>query len=437
MEQNRISSSSSQAALEARSARGATGKAGVSQDGQSAPAQGDGFALLLAALGAGEGGVPGLDALPAAVDEVLQSGNGLPDAHALAAWAAGLQPGTALMQTAGPVMAGEVDALASRLGLGLLRAGQDTLVGQTALLDGAAELASLQGTQQSAVGGAAAGRGSAALRAQGAALQAAAQEAATSAADALRTGAQAARAVQQQGTEAVSHLRSQVAQAIGSAVGERRDAVHAAGTFLPSQPGEWMAAQQAPQAMAGSGPFATTGGTGSAAGLRSGEPAGGSIGVEPSLPAAPEPDLGSPDAAQAGMAGAEEQLADQLAEQVAYWVHQKTQSAELTLDRDGRPVEVKVALTGDEAHVTFRSDQAEARHLLDTSTAQLRDMLQREGLQLAGVTVDTAGGGSTDREGGREGARQGARNATVQAAAPAGASAGAGGVTERSVDIFV
>ena len=118
-------------------------------------------------------------------------------------------------------------------------------------------------------------------------------------------------------------------------------------------------------------------------------------------------------------------------------MHQKTQNAELTLDQDGRPVEVRVALTGDEAHVTFRSDQADARQWLDGSTAQLREMLQREGLQLAGVTVDTAGGGAADRQGRRDEGRPGARQAAVQAAAPAGQAGGGRGVAERSVDIFV
>lgn len=47
---------------------------------------------------------------------------------------------------------------------------------------------------------------------------------------------------------------------------------------------------------------------------------------------------------------------DRVAEQVAYWVNQKTQNAELTLQRDGHPVEVSVSLSGNEAHVSFRGD---------------------------------------------------------------------------------
>ncbi|PJI96004.1 flagellar hook-length control protein FliK [Acidovorax sp. 69] len=84
--------------------------------------------------------------------------------------------------------------------------------------------------------------------------------------------------------------------------------------------------------------------------------------------------------------GAEEQVADQ----VAYWVNQKTQNAEMTLDRDGQPVEVSVSLSGNEAHVSFRSDQPQTRELLDQSMAQLRDLLRGEGLVLSGMSVGTS-----------------------------------------------
>lgn len=434
MEQTRISSSPSPAAHEARGARGASAKAGSAAEDKAA-AQGDGFALLLAALG-GEGAATVLDTL-AVAGEALQSPEALPDAGALAAWAAGLQPGAALAQRTGESIAAEADALAGRLGLGLVRAGQDTLVGQTALLDGAAERAALQGGASMAGPGSAAGRGTA-WRAQGMALQAAAQDAAGAAGDALRAGVHAARSGLQHAADAVSHLAAQVSQA-ADATAQRRDGVPVAGAPLQAQPGEWMAAQAAPAGISGAAPGSAAAGAGGAAtptGLR-GADAAGTSGAEPFRSPAEGAGLEPADATLAGMAGAEDALADQLAEQVAYWVHQKTQNAELTLDQDGRPVEVRVALTGDEAHVTFRSDQADARQWLDGSTAQLREMLQREGLQLAGVTVGTAGGGAADRQGRRDEGRPGARQAAVQAAAPAGQPGGGRGVAERSVDIFV
>ena len=134
--------------------------------------------------------------------------------------------------------------------------------------------------------------------------------------------------------------------------------------------------------------------------------------------------------------GAEEQVA----EQVAYWVNQKTQNAELTLQRDGHPVEVSVSLSGNEAHVSFRSDQQQTRELLDQSMAQLSDLLRSEGLVLSGMSVgtsarDSAGGG----EAGQQRPREGARQAQVVSAVPAGATslARGGGALDRAVDIFV
>ena len=134
--------------------------------------------------------------------------------------------------------------------------------------------------------------------------------------------------------------------------------------------------------------------------------------------------------------GAEEQVA----EQVAYWVNQKTQNAELTLQRDGHPVEVSVSLSGNEAHVSFRSDQQQTRELLDQSMAQLSDLLRSEGLVLSGMSVgtsarDSAGGG----EAGQQRPREGARQAQVVSAVPAGVTslARGGGTLDRAVDVFV
>lgn len=132
---------------------------------------------------------------------------------------------------------------------------------------------------------------------------------------------------------------------------------------------------------------------------------------------------------------------EQVAEQVAYWVHQKTQNAELTVHRDGEPMEVSVSLSGNEAHVSFRSDQAQTRDMLDRSMAQLGDLLQREGLMLSGMSVGTSAGqgrGNADQQRPRDGARQ----AQVSAAAPAGTAAAAstlrgGAAADRTVDVFV
>ena len=106
-------------------------------------------------------------------------------------------------------------------------------------------------------------------------------------------------------------------------------------------------------------------------------------------------------------------------------MHQKTQNAELTLDQGGRPVEVRVALTGDQAHVSLRSDQLEARQLLDAGREQLQDMLQRQGLQLAGMTVGAGGGhGAGARQNGPEPGRQVAQRTSERGGRPAGAAGG-------------
>ena len=138
--------------------------------------------------------------------------------------------------------------------------------------------------------------------------------------------------------------------------------------------------------------------------------------------------------ADPSQAGAEEQVADR----VAYWVHQKTQNAELMLDRDGQPVEVSVTLTGHEAHVAFRSDQAQTRELLDQSMAQLRELLRSEGLVLSGMSVGTSAGqgaGSSEQQRQREGGRQ--AHVVAAAAADSASLLRSGAAPNRAVDVFV
>lgn len=146
---------------------------------------------------------------------------------------------------------------------------------------------------------------------------------------------------------------------------------------------------------------------------------------------------GAPTFSEANPMGAEEQVADQ----VAYWVNQKTQNAEMTLHQDGQPVEVSVSLSGNEAHVSFRSDQPETRALLDQSMAQLSEMLLSEGLVLSGMSVSTSaqGGSGANAEERQSGGREGARHAQVVSKAPSGTSSLVRGAvtSDRAVDIFV
>lgn len=130
---------------------------------------------------------------------------------------------------------------------------------------------------------------------------------------------------------------------------------------------------------------------------------------------------------------------DALAEQVAFWVSENLQNAELTVTHDGKPVEVSVSMSGKEAHIVFGSDQSETRELLDASVAQLRDLLHSEGLTLSGMTVGESGarnpnsGGGSDTPRGRQGGRQ----AQVIAPVVEMGSVRPRILTESAVDLFV
>ena len=93
-----------------------------------------------------------------------------------------------------------------------------------------------------------------------------------------------------------------------------------------------------------------------------------------------------------------------VAEQVSYWIHQKRQSAELTLDGgNGQPVAVSISMNGNEASVAFRSDQAATRDMLNGALPELKTLLQGEGLVLAGASV---GAGSAQSDGSASSSRQ-------------------------------
>ena len=128
----------------------------------------------------------------------------------------------------------------------------------------------------------------------------------------------------------------------------------------------------------------------------------------------------------------------QVAEQVTYWVSQNVQNAEMNLDGLGHsPVEVSISVQGNEAQIAFRSDEALTRGVLESAGAHLKDMLQREGMVLTGVSVGTSGSGDSgagDRRG-----RQSARQAVIAPLQPATVASVArqGAATGRSVDLFV
>lgn len=106
-----------------------------------------------------------------------------------------------------------------------------------------------------------------------------------------------------------------------------------------------------------------------------------------------------------------------VAEKVSYWITNNIQNAEMKLEGVGdRPVEVSIRLQGNEAQVAFRTDELQTRAALESASAHLKELLQKEGLVLSGVSVGTAGtggSGAQDRK-----SRQGERQGTVAALQP-------------------
>lgn len=102
-------------------------------------------------------------------------------------------------------------------------------------------------------------------------------------------------------------------------------------------------------------------------------------------------------ASPAPVAGGAREFAGALADQISWWLGQKTQGAELTLQGPaGAAVSVSVQVQGNEAHVAFRSEQAHARQLIGDSLAQLEQLLGGSGLVLGQVSV---GAGTTGQQG--------------------------------------
>jgi len=130
-----------------------------------------------------------------------------------------------------------------------------------------------------------------------------------------------------------------------------------------------------------------------------------------------------------------------VAEQVSYWIGRGVQSAEMEVEGLGEgPVQVSIELQGQEARVEFRADQAQTRQVLEDATSHLRELLEREGLVLSGVSVGNSGG--QGEAGNREHKpRADGRQATVAvpdvAAAVLGAANRATPLSGRSVDLFV
>ena len=80
-----------------------------------------------------------------------------------------------------------------------------------------------------------------------------------------------------------------------------------------------------------------------------------------------------------------------VAEKLNYWISRGVQNAELQLEAfGGGTVKVSISVQGQEAQVEFRSDQPDARKLLQDAMPQLGAMLKGEGLLLSGGFVGSS-----------------------------------------------
>lgn len=129
-----------------------------------------------------------------------------------------------------------------------------------------------------------------------------------------------------------------------------------------------------------------------------------------------------------------------VAEQLSYHVGRGAQSAELEVEGiDERPIHVSIDLQGQEARIEFRAEQAQTRQVLQDAMPHLREMLEREGLTLAGMSVGSSGpqgGQEQPAERGRAGLRQGQVQAVVEGPAPA-AGARSALPSGRTLDLYV
>ena len=122
-----------------------------------------------------------------------------------------------------------------------------------------------------------------------------------------------------------------------------------------------------------------------------------------------------------------------------YWMSSDMKNAEMKLDGFGEsPVEVSISVHGNQTHIAFRTDEAQTRLALEDAGSTLKDMLNKEGLNLAGVSVGTSGAGGDGSQDPRS--RQEGRSALIESLANKFPTGTAGHVVASRVgqlDVFV
>lgn len=103
----------------------------------------------------------------------------------------------------------------------------------------------------------------------------------------------------------------------------------------------------------------------------------------------------------------------QVAEQVSYWIGRGARNAEISVEGLAEnPIHITIAMQGQEASVAFRAEQAETRQVLEDAMPHLRELLEREGLTLADVSV---GHSNTGWNGGSQASAQAREDAASRA----------------------
>ena len=130
-----------------------------------------------------------------------------------------------------------------------------------------------------------------------------------------------------------------------------------------------------------------------------------------------------------------------VAEKIAYWISNDVQKAEMKLDGLGdQPVEVSISMNGNQAHVAFRTDEVQARDALENAGLQLKEMLQKDGVVLSGMSVGTSASGNSGAGGQQDrNARQGSKSVLAMVDQPARGDRAVNGqnTVGRALDLFV
>jgi flagellar hook-length control protein FliK len=127
-----------------------------------------------------------------------------------------------------------------------------------------------------------------------------------------------------------------------------------------------------------------------------------------------------------------------IAEQVSYWISHDVRNADLKLKGfDDLPIDVHISMQGNDVQVDFWTDHAEIRDILRAAESHLKEMLARDGVVLAGVSVGTSRRDDQGQEGRQKQDSSRRQNVTLEVSS---ASVGATRPVSKSggaIDVFV